>query len=89
MSSFHGKIGRGRLKKRKNKNYRFVPFLAEGLEKIPQNQQKNSKKPLWLLFKRKQAGKAREREKIKIMFRSVPTGRVRENSNKTAKKLKN
>ena len=37
MSSFHGKIGRGGLRKRKNKNYRFVPFLAEGLEKIPQN----------------------------------------------------
>ena len=37
MSSFHGKIGRGRLRKRENKNCRSIQFLAEGLEKIPQN----------------------------------------------------
>ena len=43
MASFHGKIGRGRLRKRENKNYRIVPFLADGLQKIPQKQQKNSK----------------------------------------------
>ena len=35
MASFHGKIGWERLRKRENKNYRPVPFLAEGLEKIP------------------------------------------------------
>ena len=43
MASFHGKIGREMLRKRENKKYRSVPFLAEGSEKIPQKQQKNSK----------------------------------------------
>ena len=43
MASFHGKIGWGRLRKKENKNYRPVPFLAEGLEKIPKKQQNNSK----------------------------------------------
>ena len=43
MGSFHGKIGRGSLRKRENKNYRSIPFLAEGLAKIPQKDQRNSK----------------------------------------------
>ena len=40
--------------------------------------------PLWCHFKLKQAGKGREREKIKIIapFRSVPTRRVIENFKK-------
>ena len=29
VASFHGKIGRKRLRKRKNKNYPSVPFLPE------------------------------------------------------------
>ena len=29
MASFPGKIGWKRLRKRENKNYRFVPFLPE------------------------------------------------------------
>ena len=32
---FHAKIGWKRLRKRENKNYRSVPFLPDGLEKIP------------------------------------------------------
>ena len=36
MDSFQAKIGWKRLRKRENKNYRSVPFLAEGLNKIPQ-----------------------------------------------------
>ena len=36
MVSFEAKIGWKRKRKRENKNYRSVPFLAEGLEKIPQ-----------------------------------------------------
>ena len=35
MASFEAKIGWKRLRKRENKNYRFVPFLPYGLEKIP------------------------------------------------------
>ena len=40
MASFQAKIGWKRLRKRENKNYRFVPFLPDGLEKIPKKQQK-------------------------------------------------
>ena len=43
MTSFPAKIGWKRQRKRENKNYRSVPFLAKGLDKIPQKQQKNSK----------------------------------------------
>ena len=35
-ASFQAKIGWKGLRKRENKNYRSVPFLAKGLEKIPQ-----------------------------------------------------
>ena len=75
MASFHGKIGWGSLRKRENKNYRFIPFLAEGLAKIPQKEQKNQNIPLWLHFRQKFVGKGRGRVKIKIIvpFRSCPT----------------
>ena len=43
MASFQAKIGWKRLRKRENKNYRFVPFLPDRLEKIPKKLQKNSK----------------------------------------------
>ena len=45
--------------------------------------------PLWLQFKQKKGGKGGEREKIKIIvpFRSVPTRRARENSKKKAKRF--
>ena len=43
MAAFHAKIGWKRLRKRENKNYRFVPFLPDGLEKIPKKKQKNFK----------------------------------------------
>ena len=35
MPSFQAKIGWKRQRKRENKNYRSVPFLPDGLEKIP------------------------------------------------------
>ena len=35
MGSLKAKIGWKRLRKRKNKNYRSVPFLPDGFEKIP------------------------------------------------------
>ena len=40
MSSFQAKIGWKMQRKRENKNYRFVPFLPDCLEKIPKKQQK-------------------------------------------------
>ena len=44
MISFDAKIGWRRSKKRENKNYRAIPFLAVGLAKIPQKEQKKFKK---------------------------------------------
>ena len=35
MASFQAKIGWRRLRKRENKNYRFVSFLLDGQGKIP------------------------------------------------------
>ena len=44
MASIQAKIGWKRQRKRGNKNYRSVPFLPNGLEKIPKKKQKNFKK---------------------------------------------
>ena len=35
MSSFHANIGWKRHRNREIKNYRFIPFLPDWLEKIP------------------------------------------------------
>ena len=43
MNSFQAKIGWKRMRKRENKNYNFVPFLPDAKQKIPKQQQKNSK----------------------------------------------
>ena len=56
MVSFHAKIVWNRPRKRENKNYRFVPFLPDVLQKIPKKYQKLQKKkkiPLWVHFKPK------------------------------------
>ena len=54
MASFKARIGWKRLRKRENKNYRFVTFLPDTVQKIPKKQQKNKKKiRLWLHFKPK------------------------------------
>ena len=53
MSSFQAKISWKRQRNRENRNYRFVPFLPDGLEKIPKNLQKNLKIRLWHHFKPK------------------------------------
>ena len=44
MASIQAKIGWKRHRKRENKNYRSVPFLPDGFEKIPKKQQKNFEK---------------------------------------------
>ena len=43
MASFRSKIVWKRPRKRQNKNYRFVSFLPDALQKIPKKQQKNKK----------------------------------------------
>ena len=44
MPSFQAKIGRKRMRKRKNKNYRSVSFLPDAKQKIPKKQKKKFKK---------------------------------------------
>ena len=39
MTSFLAKIGWKRPRKRKNKNYRSVPFLHDAKQKIPKKKQ--------------------------------------------------
>ena len=89
MTSFQAKICWKRLRKRENKNYPYVTFPPNGLEKITKKQQKNSEVPLWHHFKPKQVGKGRERVKIKILvpFRSYPTRnkKIQKNSKKILK----
>ena len=41
MASFQAKIVWKMSRKRENKNYRFVPFLPDALQKIPKKKQKN------------------------------------------------
>ena len=41
MASFEAKIGSKRMRKRENKNYRYVPFLPDAEQKMPKKKQKN------------------------------------------------
>ena len=50
MASFQAKIVWKRPRKSENKNYRFITFLPNALQKILKKQQKNKKTPLWLNF---------------------------------------
>ena len=43
MASFQAQIGWKRMRKRLNKNYHSVSFLPDAKQKIPKQQQKNSK----------------------------------------------
>ena len=77
MASFQAKIVWKRPRKRKNKNYRFVPFLPDALQKIPKKKakklkKKNKKTPLWYHFKKKLFGTCQESEKIKIIVSFHP-----------------
>ena len=53
MASFEAKIVWKRPRKRENKNYCFITFLPNALQKILKKQQKNKKLPLWLNFNSK------------------------------------
>ena len=72
MASFQAKIVWKRPRKRENKNYRFVPFLPDGLQKIPKKQQKNKKNSTMASFQAKIVCKGKEREKIKIIVSFRP-----------------
>ena len=81
------------MRKRENKNYRYVPSLPDALQKIPKKNCKKIKKtPLWLHLKPEYVGKVRERKKITIVvpFRSYPTrNRKVQKQNKNSKKSEN
>ena len=53
MASFQAKIVWKRPRKSENKNYHFITFLPNALQKILKKQQKNKKIPLWLNFNSK------------------------------------
>ena len=44
MALIQANIGWKRQRKRENKNYRSVPFLPDGLDKLKKKKQKNFKK---------------------------------------------
>ena len=72
MASVQAKIVWKRPRKRENKNYCFITFLPNALQKILKKQQKNKKIPLWLNYNSKSVERGREREKIKIIVSFVP-----------------
>ena len=53
MASFQAKIVWKRPRKSENKNYHFITFLPNALQKILKKQQKNKKIPLWVNFNSK------------------------------------
>ena len=85
MASFPAKIGWKRPTKRGNKNYCSVSFLPKASLKIQKKIAKKFKKlkkyHYGTISSQNRLEKA-QREKIKIIvsFRSVPTRRVKENS---------
>ena len=95
MAPFQAKIRCKTLRKRENKNCRFVLFRFymmrnRKFQKNSKNIQKVKKIPFWLHFKPKFVVKRRKREKIKIVvsFYFVSTRREIENSKKIAKSIK-
>ena len=96
MASFQAKIGWKMLKKRENKNYRFVSFLPDGQQKIPKKQQKIFKKfknTITASFQVKTGWKRLKKRENKnyrfVSFRSYPTGnRKFQKMRKKFKKIK-
>ena len=50
MASFHARIGGKRMRKRENKNYRFVPFKPNAQQKITKKNSNKIKKPHYGFF---------------------------------------
>ena len=93
ISSFQAKIGLERLRKRENfkkKTFQGISTrpVIENSKKIAKKS-KNQKTPLWLLFKPKQNGKGREREKIKVIIPISSYPARNRKFQKIAKKFKN
>ena len=78
MASFLAKIRRRRLRNRKNKNYRFVTFLPDGLEKIPKKQQKNLKNTTMAAFQAKKGWKRLRKREYKNYHSVTQVGKRRE-----------
>ena len=93
MASIQAKLGRKRQRKRENKNYRSVPFLLDGLEKIPKKKAKKFKKikkyDYGIISNQNRLEKAENERKQKLSFHFVSTRRVIENNKKIGKKIKN
>ena len=53
MASFQAKIVWKRPRKRENKNYRFVPFLPDVLQKIPKKKSKKLTNTIMVSFQAK------------------------------------
>ena len=89
MASSKAKTGRQRLRMRQKENSRFEPFQLDLEEGIPEKQQKNEKTSLWILFKPKQEGQAKnEREKnilVPIHSNSTRNREFQKNSKKIQK----
>ena len=92
MASSQAKTGRQRLRMRQKENSRFEPFQPDLEEGITEKQQKKIKKTsLWILFKPKQEGQAKnEREKnILVPIHSNPTrNREFQKNSKKIQKIK-
>ena len=74
MASFQARKVWKRPRKRENKNYCFITFLPNALQKILKKQQKNKKKYHYGLISIQNRLKEDEKErKLKLQFRSVPT----------------
>ena len=71
MASFQAKTVWKRPRKRENKNYRFVPFLPEALQKIPKKNCKKIKKNTIMASFKARIGWKRPRKKENKSFRSV------------------
>ena len=75
MSSFQAKIGWKRQRKRENKNYRFVPFLLNCLDKIPKKFKKFQNTIMGSSHAKIGWKRLKKREiKIIVPLRSYPTG---------------
>ena len=72
MASFQARKVWKRPRKRENKNYCFITFLPNALQKILKKQQKNKKIPLLVNFNSKSVERGPEREKIKIIVSFRP-----------------
>ena len=76
MASFQAKTGWKRLKKRENKNYRFVSFLHDAQEiikkKIGKKIQKIKKPSYGFFSSQNRWEKAKKKRKKNLSFCSVP-----------------